>query len=77
MSGQQRRSAQGQQQLVVGGADAFGALMINSGKRFVKSHPVISLGWVLGLLVSILASGYTPSPEALQTYEVSLSERGQ
>lgn len=69
---QPRRSPQPQQQIIVGGADAFGALLVNSGKRFVKSHPVISLGWVFGLLVSILASGYTPSPEAVQTYEVSL-----
>lgn len=56
--------------IVVGSADEFGALVVNSGKQFVKRHPVISLSWVVGLFVSILASGYTPSPDAVMNYEV-------
>lgn len=57
--------------IVVGSADQFGALVVNSSKQFLKKHPVISLSWVVGLFVSILASGYTPSPEAVMNYEVS------
>lgn len=65
--GQQR----GQQTaIVVGSADRFGALVVSTGKDFVKKHPVISVSWVVGLLVSILASGYTPAPEAVLNYEV-------
>lgn len=56
--------------IVEGSADRFGALVVSTGKTFVKKHPVISLSWVLGLLISILATGFTPSPEAMQQYEV-------
>lgn len=68
MSGQRQRRPE--TAIVAGSADQFGALVVNSGKQFVKKHPVISLSWVVGLLVSILASGYRPSPEAVQNYEV-------
>lgn len=62
---------QGQQTaIVVGSADRFGALVVSTGKEFVKKHPVISLSWIVGLLVSTLASGYTPAPEAVMNYEV-------
>lgn len=62
---------QGQQiAIVVGSADQFGALVVSKGKKFVKKHPVISVSWVVGLLVSTLASGYTPAPEAVLNYEV-------
>lgn len=56
--------------IAVGSADEIGRIAIRSGQRFVKRHPAISLAWVVGLLVSILASGYTPSQEAVQNYEV-------
>lgn len=59
-----------QNAIVVGSADRFGALVVSTGKEFVKKHPVISLSWVLGLLISILATGFTPAPEAVQNYEV-------
>lgn len=56
--------------IVEGSADRFGALVLATGKTFVKKHPVISLSWVLGLLISMLATGFTPTPEAVQQYEV-------
>ena len=56
--------------IAVGSADEIGRIAIRSGQRFVKRHPAISLAWVVGLLVSILASGYTPSQEAVRNYEV-------
>lgn len=56
--------------IAVGSADEIGRIVIRSGQRFVKRHPAISAAWVLGLLVSILASGYTPTPAAVQNYEV-------
>eukprot|EP00752_Nemacystus_decipiens_P008364 g7476.t1 len=59
--------------IAVGSADEIGRIVIKSGQRFVKRHPAISLAWVLGLLVSILASGYTPSQEAVQKYEVKMA----
>lgn len=58
--------------IVPGTADNFSALVVNSGKNFVKTHPRISIAWVVGLLISILASGFTPSQEAVQKYEVRL-----
>ncbi|CAM9776656.1 unnamed protein product [Ectocarpus sp. 4 AP-2014] len=58
-----------QTSIVVGGADQFGALVVSNAKHFVKRHPVISASWVVGLLVSTLASGYTPSTTAVQNYE--------
>lgn len=56
--------------IAVGSADEIGRIAIRSGQRFVKRHPAISGAWVAGLLVSILASGYTPTPAAVQNYEV-------
>ena len=74
------RQSQPQQAGVVvrGGADRFGTLVVRAGKNFVKSHPKISITWVVGLLISILASGFTPSQEAVQKYEVCwmVSARG-
>eukprot|EP00904_Undaria_pinnatifida_P000446 jgi/Undpi1/10401/HiC_scaffold_29.g12851.m1 len=71
---------QGQQTaIVVGNADRFGALVVSTGKEFIKKHPVISVSWVVGLLVSTLASGYTPTPAAVQNYEfkmASLNDEG-
>lgn len=66
------RGQQAQGAIVPGTADHFGALVVNSGKNFVKTHPRISIAWVVGLLISILASGFTPSQEAVQKYEVCL-----
>lgn len=65
-----RQQQQHEMAVVVRSADELGALVVNSGKKFIKRHPVISLSWVVGLFVSILASGYTPSPEAVMNYEV-------
>lgn len=62
---------QQQTAIVVGSADRFGALVVTTGKEFVKKHPAISVTWLVGLLVSILASGFTPAPEAVRNYEVN------
>eukprot|EP00903_Cladosiphon_okamuranus_P013248 g12353.t1 len=59
--------------IAVGSADEIGRIVIKSGQRFVKRHPAVSVAWVLGLLVSILASGYTPSPAAVQNYEIKMA----
>lgn len=56
--------------IVAGTADRFGELVITSSKAFVKKNPVISLTWVAGLLISMLATGFTPSLEAQNKYEV-------
>lgn len=63
--------------IAVGSADEMGRIVIKSGQRFVKRHPAISLAWVAGLLVSILASGYTPSQQAVQNYEVYYEQRAE
>lgn len=55
--------------IVEGSADRMGAMVISSCKNFVKGHKVISLIWVGGLLLSILATGYAPSPAAVRKYK--------
>lgn len=62
---------QQQTAIVAGSADRFGALVVTKGKEFVKKHPAISVTWFVGLLVSVLASGFTSTPEAVQNYEVN------
>lgn len=56
--------------IVASAADHFGELVIAKSKAFVKKNPVISLTWVGGLLLSIFATGFTPSMEAVRKYEV-------
>lgn len=68
---------QPQTAITVGSADEIGKIVIRSGQRFVKRHPAISVAWVVGLFVSILASGYTPTPQAVQNYEVRVARSRQ
>lgn len=56
--------------IVEGTADRMGTMVISTCKNFVAKHKVISLTWVGGLLLSILATGFTPSPAAVHKYEV-------
>ncbi|CAM9964388.1 unnamed protein product [Choristocarpus tenellus] len=60
--------------IVIGGADRFGQLVVKTGKDFVVRHPAISVSWVLGLLISILATGFTPTFESQGNYQMKMSE---
>ncbi|CAM9230078.1 unnamed protein product [Phaeothamnion confervicola] len=55
-------------------ADAFALAIVRGSKSFVVNHPVLSFSWVLGLVLSLLATGFTPPPEALNTYNKKLDD---
>ncbi|KAG5182735.1 hypothetical protein JKP88DRAFT_220741 [Tribonema minus] len=37
-------------------------------------HPVISLSWVAGLFLAIMATGFTPAPQAMEAYSFAVED---
>ena len=69
----QRRPGGGSEQVArVSAADTLALAAVEGTKTFVKSHPVLTASWVLGLMLSVFAAGFAPAPEALQAYEAKL-----
>jgi hypothetical protein len=56
-------------------------VVIQGGTYIVKQHPRISVAYVVGLLVCILGTGLTPSPEQVEemnrTYELTEMKFGR
>jgi hypothetical protein len=69
MSQQQRRPQQQGTTVVLRSDENILAVAAGHGLKLAKKHPAISLTWVAGLLLSVFATGLTPSPDAVQRYE--------
>eukprot|EP00301_Raphidiophrys_heterophryoidea_P007816 c12978_g1_i1.p1 GENE.c12978_g1_i1~~c12978_g1_i1.p1 ORF type:complete len:291 (+),score=74.85 c12978_g1_i1:129-1001(+) len=66
----QRQDVQSRQ-----GPDAS-TVLITLGKEFVVRNPRISIAYVIGILVCLLANGFTPSPAAVEQMESKMGELG-
>jgi hypothetical protein len=68
---QRQRGPPGQQgsTIVLRGDENILAMAAGHGLKLAKKHPAISLTWIAGLLLSVFATGLTPSREAVQRYE--------
>ena len=69
---QQPRS--GQQAVVIRSDENILAVYAENGWNLAKKHPKISLTWLAGLLLSIFATGLTPHPDAVRSYEEALQD---
>ncbi len=49
------------------------AIVFKGGVTFVKTYPKISISYVVGVIVCLLGSGITPSPDAVLNMERAVS----
>lgn len=57
--------------IVLGDQNLF-ALAAKATLNKAKKHPKISVAWIIGLLFSILATGFTPAQEDVRQYTQEL-----
>lgn len=50
--------------------DELPTLLFQAAGNFAKKHYVFSGSWIVGLLICLFATGFTPDSSSLQQYQV-------